>query len=152
MIVLTENKRTPAVKPVYLTESQIWAIKKAGLLETSNLPAIAKQVGITNVGKYSAVARADTIFSTLQSMGLSPYVNKLHNVVCEAPSMQDAPAIMSAIYQSFGVKSSVTITWEGKVKIYWSPETPIDKAPALAYAKATGLPPPPLNNPRALLA
>jgi hypothetical protein len=152
MIILVEKKKPSAVNPVYLTEAQKRAMKEAGLLEASNLPAIAKHTGIANFSKYSAVARADTIFSTLQSMGLSPYVNKLHNVVCEAPSMQDAPAIMSAIYQSFGVKSSVTITWEGKVKIYWSPETPIDKAPALAYAKATGLPPPPLNNPRALLA
>jgi hypothetical protein len=152
MIILTENKKRPAVKPLYLTEGQYRAIKRAGLLEASNLPAIAKYAGVANASKYSAVARASTIFETLQSMGLSPYVNKLHNVVCEAPSMQDAPAIMSAIYQSFGIKSSVTITWEGKVKIYWSPETPIDKAPALAYAKATGLPPPPLNNPRALLA
>jgi hypothetical protein len=136
MIILREKKKTAPLN----------------FKEASSLPVLAKYTGVANASKYSAAPRADTIFATLQGMGLSPYINKLHNVVCEAPSMEDAPAIMSTIYQEFGIKSSVTITWEGKVKMYWSPETPVDKAPALAYAKAAGLPPPPLNNPRMLLA
>jgi hypothetical protein len=48
---------------------------------------------------------------------------------------------MSAIYQQFGVKSSFMMTWDGKGKLYWSPDTPVDQSPALAYAKTAGLPP-----------
>jgi hypothetical protein len=110
--------------------------------ETSNLPALAKVTGVAKLSQYTQVARQDTIFNTLREMGLDPYINKMRNVVCEAPSMQEAPAIMQTIYAQFGVKSSVTITWEGKTKIYWDPKTPVDKAPALAYAKQAGLPPP----------
>jgi hypothetical protein len=115
------------------------------LFEATTLPALAKATGVANISKYTQVARQNTIFGTLKEMGLDPYVNKMNNVVVEAPSMQEAPAIMQVIYQQFGVKSSVTITWEGKTKIYWDPKTPIEKAPALAYAKQTGLPPPNFN-------
>ena len=142
MIVLTEKRASFSNRVIY-REGLI------NLKETKNLPALAKFTGVANASKYTAVVRNDTIFSTLKDMGLDPYINKMRNVVCEAPSMQEAPAIMSTIYQQFGVRSSVTITWEGKVKVYWSPETPADKAPALDYAKNAGLPPP---NPRKYLA
>jgi hypothetical protein len=142
MIVLTENKKPPVVKPIYLTEAQISAIKKAGLLEASNLPAIAKMGGVSTNPKITSVARGSTIFSTVQAMGLPVKINKMNNVVAEAPDGPTASAVMSTIYQMFGVKSSIMLTWEGTCKIYWSPETKPDTAPMLAYSKATGLPPP----------
>jgi hypothetical protein len=110
--------------------------------EASNLPALAKFTGVAKLSQYTQVVRQDTIFNTLKAMGLEPYINKMQNVVCEAPSMQEAPAIMQTIYAQFGMKSSVTITYEGKTKIYWDPRSPVDKAPALSYAKQAGLPPP----------
>jgi hypothetical protein len=113
--------------------------------EASNVPALAKVTGISTKSQFTQVARQNTIFGTLQAMGLDPYVNKMRNVVVEVPTIQDAPAVMQTIYAQFGVKSSVTITWEGKPKIYWDPKTPVDKAPALAYAKQAGLPPPNFN-------
>jgi hypothetical protein len=63
--------------------------------------------------------------------------------------MQTASAVMSTIYQQFGVKSSFMMTWDGKGKLYWSPDTPVEQTPALAYSKTAGLPPP---NPRKYLA
>jgi hypothetical protein len=149
MIVLTENKKISVVKPVYLTESQISTIKKAGLLEASNLPAIAKMGGVSTNPKITSVARQSTIFSTVQAMGLPVKINRMNNIVAEAPDGPTASAVMSTIYQMFGVKSSIMLTWEGTCKIYWSPETKPDTAPILAYSKATGLPPP---NPRKYLA
>jgi hypothetical protein len=91
---------------------------------------------------YLPLARQDTIFNTLKSYGLDPYINAMRNVVCEAPSMQDGAALLSDIYQKFGKKGSVTITYEGKTKLYFDPKSPVDKAPALAYAKQAALPPP----------
>jgi hypothetical protein len=117
-------------------------VEKKPVKEASNLPALAKVTGVSTKSQFTQVVRQNTIFSTLQEMGLDPYVNKMNNVVVEVPTIQDAPAVMATIFQQFGVKSSVTITWEGKPKIYWDPKTPVDKAPALAYAKAAGLPPP----------
>jgi hypothetical protein len=149
MIVLTGNKQPSTVKPIYLTEAQLSAIKKAGLLEASNLPAIAKMGGISTNPKITSVARESTIFNTVQAMGLPVKINKMNNVVAEAPDGPTASAVMSTIYQMFGVKSSIMLTWEGTCKIYWSPETKPDTAPVLAYSKATGLPPP---NPRKYLA
>jgi hypothetical protein len=150
MIILKERKRMPAVKPVYLTEAQCRAIKQAGLFEASNLPAIAKTSGVSTNPKITQVVRQDTIFSTVQAMGIKVKINAMQNVVAEdMPDQQTAVAVASTIYQQFGVKCSFTVTYEGIWKCYWSPKTPVEKAPVLAYAKAVGLPPP---NPRKYLA
>jgi hypothetical protein len=117
--------------------------------EASNLPAIAKGVGALTQNKYMPLARQDTIFSTLKGYGLDPYVNKMNNVVCFCPTMQDGAAILQDIYQKFGVKGSVTITYNGDTKVYFDPKTLMEMPVALAYAKAAGLPPP---NPRRYLA
>jgi hypothetical protein len=143
MIILTERKTTSNVNPMYLTEAQHRAIKQAGLLEASNLPIIAKIGGIAANPKITNVVRQDTIFNTLQAMGLKPYMNKMANVVVDVPDLPTMSAVMSTIYSQFGVKGSMVIPWDGSCgKIYYDPKTPIEQAPALAYAKATGLPPP----------
>jgi hypothetical protein len=149
MVILVERKKAPAVKPVYLTEAQRRAIKQAGLLEASNLPALAKGVNALSTNKFISMARQDTIFDTLQSYGLKPYINKMQNIVCPVDSMQDGAALMQDIYTKWGIRSSVVITYEGLTKIYVDPKTPVDQKVALAYAKAVGLPPP---NPRKYLA
>jgi len=56
---------------------------------------------------------------------------------------------MATIYAQFGIRSTLTITWDGQGKVYLDPKTPIEQAPMLAYAKAAGLPP---VNPRRYLA
>jgi hypothetical protein len=149
MTILTEDKKPSAVKPVYLTETQISAIKKAGLLEASNLPAIAKQVGIALNPKITQVVRQDTIFSTIQAMGLPVKINAMKNVVAECPDPATMTAVLQTIYNQFGIKGSMMVTWDGKGKVYFDPRTPMEQPVALAYAKATGLPPP---NPRKYLA
>jgi hypothetical protein len=150
MIVLTENKKPPAVNPVYLTEAQLRAIKKVGLFEANNLPAIAKTSWVSTNPRITQVTRQDTIFDTVQAMGIKVKINAMQNVVAEdMPDQQTAVAVASTIYQQFGVKCSFTVTYEGVWKCYWSPKTPVERAPVLAYAKATGLPPP---NPRKYLA
>jgi hypothetical protein len=149
MIILTEGKKGSTVNPMYLTEAQYKAIKQAGLLEANNLPALVKGVSALGTNKFIPIARQDTIFDTLQSYGLKPYINKMQNIVCPVDSMQDGAALMQDIYQKFGVKSSVVITYEGLTKVYVDPKTPVDQKVALAYATATGLPPP---NPRKYLA
>jgi hypothetical protein len=149
MIVLTENKKVPAMKPVYLTESQLKAVKRAGLLEATNLPAIVGGTSVSTDPRITQVVRQDTVFNTLLSMGLKPYVNKLNNIVVEVKDMPTMMAVMQKIYTSFGLRGSMVIPWDGtKGKIYYDPKEPVDKAIALAYAKATGLPPP---NPRKYL-
>jgi hypothetical protein len=149
MIVLTENKKPPVVKPIYLTEAQIRAIKKAGLLEASNLPAIAKAVGVAVNPKITSVVRQDTIYNTIQAMGLPVKINAMNNVVASVKDMPTAGAVLQTIYNQFGVKGSFMVTWDGQGKIYFDPKTPVETPVALAYAKATGLPPP---NPRKYLA
>jgi hypothetical protein len=149
MIVLTENKKPSAVKPIYLTEAQLSAIKKAGLLEASNLPVIAKQVGVATNPKITQVVRQDTIFSTIQAMGLPVKINAMKNVVAECPDPATMTAVLQTIYNQFGIKGSMMVTWDGKGKVYFDPRTPMEQPIALAYAKATGLPPP---NPRKYLA
>jgi hypothetical protein len=150
MFILTENKKPPVMKPVYLTEAQINAIKKAGLLEASNLPAIAKMGGVSTNPKITSVVRQDTIFGTLQAMSLNPYINKMNNVVVDVSDSATGSAVASTIYQQFGVKCSFVLPWDGSdLKLYWAPNATVDKAPMLAYAKAAGLPPP---NPRKYLA
>jgi hypothetical protein len=143
MIILVESKKiTPPVKAIY----------REGLMnfkEANNLPAIAKVTGISANPKITSVVRQDTIFNTLQAMGLPVKINAVHNVVAEVPDMPTASAALSTIYQQFGVKGSFMVTWTGTGKLYFDPKTPVDSAPALAYAKAAGLPPP---NPRKYLA
>jgi hypothetical protein len=117
-------------------------VEKKPVREASNLPAIAKAAGVSVNLKITSAVRKDTIFSTVQAMGLSAKINAMKNVVAEVSNMQDAGAVLSTIYQQFGVKGSFMVTWEGKGKLYWDPRTPVDMAPALAYAKKSGLPPP----------
>lgn len=149
MILVTEGRKAPAVKPVYLTEAQIRAIKKTGLLESSNLPAIAKAAGIATNPRITSVVRQDTILSTIQAMGLPVKINAMKNVVAEVPDMPTAGSVLQTIYTQFGVKGSFMVTWEGKGKLYFDPKTPIESSVALAYAKAVGLPP---INPKKYLA
>jgi hypothetical protein len=149
MVILTETKKPSAVKPVYLTEGQLSAIKMARLFEASNLPAIAKAAGIAVNPKITKVVRQDTIYNTIQAMGIPVKINAVNNVVAEVPDMPTAGAVLQTIYTQFGVKGSFMVTWEGKGKLYFDPKTPVETPVALAYAKATGLPPP---NPRRYLA
>jgi len=142
MIVLTERKTAP-VRAVLYREGLI------NLKEASNLPAIAKMGGVSTNPKITAVVRQDTIYSTLQAMGLNPYINKMRNVVVEVLDSSTGSAVASTIYQQFGTKCSFVLTWEGSLKLYWDPAAKQDMTPALAYAKAAGLPPP---NPRKYLA
>lgn len=115
---------------------------KRSFNEASNLPAIAQVAGVAVNSRITQVVRQDTIYSTVQAMGLSVKINAMKNVVAEVPDMPTAGAVLQKIYQAFGVKGSFMVTWEGKGKLYWDPRTPVDKAPALAYAKQAGLPPP----------
>jgi hypothetical protein len=149
MIIVTERKRTASVRPMYLTEAQHRAIKHSGLFEASNLPAIARQVGVSTNPKITNVVRQDTIFSTLQAMGLSAKINAMKNVVAECPDPATMTAVLQTIYSQFGIKGSMMVTWDGKGKVYFDPRTPLEMPVALTYAKATGLPPP---NPHKYLA
>jgi hypothetical protein len=136
MIILTESKPRPPVKVLY----------REGLLnfkEASNLPVIAKIAGVAVNPQITSVVRQDTIFNTLQAMGLKPYINKLANVVVEVPDLPTMTAVMSTIFQQFGVRGSMVIPWDGlRGKIYYDPKEPVLQANALAYAKQAGLPPP----------
>jgi hypothetical protein len=134
---------------MYLTEAQLSAIKMAGLLEASSLPAIAKVAGIAVNPKITKVVRQNTIYDTIQATGLPVKINAVNNVVAEVPDMPTAGAVLQTIYTQFGVRGSFMVTWEGKGKLYFDPKTSVETTVALAYAKATGLPPP---NPRKYLA
>jgi hypothetical protein len=149
MIILTEKRKAAAVKPVYLTEAQIASIKKAGLLEAGNLPAIAKAAGVSVNPRITSVVRQNTIYDTISAMGLPVKINAMKCVVAEVPDMPTAGSVLQTIYSQFGVKGSFMVTWKGSGKCYFDPRTPVETPVALAYAKATGLPPP---NPRRYLA
>lgn len=141
MVILT-NTKTANVKTLY----------REGLLnfkEASNLPAIAKIGGVSTNPKITNVVRKDTIFDTLRAMGLNPYINAMKNVVVSTPDSATGSAVASTIFQQFGLKCSFVLTWEGELKLYFDPKAKIDFTPAIAYAKAAGLPPP---NPRRYLA
>jgi hypothetical protein len=143
MIILREKKPQAAPLKVVYREGLV------NFKEASNLPVIAKISGVSTDPRITNVTRQDTIFSTLQAMGLAPYVNKMANVVVEVPDLPTMTAVMSTIYQQFGAKGSMVIPWDGsRGKIYYDPKTPTDSAPALAYAKSVGIPPP---NPRKYL-
>jgi len=110
--------------------------------ETKNLPAIAQVAGVAVNPKITNVARQNTIYDTAVAMGLPVKINAMKNVVISVPDMPTAGTVMSTIYQMFGIKTSLTITWDGQGKVYADPRTPIDKPVALAYAKQAKLPPP----------
>jgi hypothetical protein len=149
MVILTEKKEF-AVTPGYPAGARHRAIRRTGLLEAGNLPAIARASGVSTNPMITKAVRQNTIFSTVQSMGIKVKINNMQNVVAEdMPDQQTAAAVASTIYQQFGVKCSFTVTYEGVWKCYWSPQTPVERAPALAYARAAGLPPP---NPKRYLA
>jgi hypothetical protein len=142
MIILRESGKPYAAKPVYLTEAQIGEMKKRGLFEASNLPAIAKTSGVSANPKIINVIRQDTIFNTVKAMGVKVKINAMQNVVAEdMPDQQTAAAVATTIYKQFGVRCSFTVTYEGSWKCYWSPKAPVEQATALTYAKAAGLPP-----------
>jgi len=142
MYVLTEKKQErPPIKVLY----------REGLLnfkETNNLPAIAKVTGIATNPKITNVVRQNTVYDTVVAMGLPVKINAMRCVVINVPDMPTASAVMSTIYQQFGVRSSLTLTWDGQGKVYIDPKTPIEQAPMLAYSKQAGLPP---INPRKYL-
>lgn len=110
--------------------------------EASTLPAIAKVAGVISNPRITSVMRQDTIFNTVQAMGVPVKVNAMNNVVAEVPDMKVAGTVLQTIYQQFGVKGSFMVTWEGKGKLYWDPRTPVDRAVAISYANSVGLPPP----------
>ena len=143
MIILTERKTS---------KSTVKAIYQEGLLnfkEANNLPVVSKLGGVSTNPKITSVVRQDTIFNTLQAMGLKPYVNKLNNIVAEVQDPATGSAVASTIYQQFGVKCSFVIPWDGSgMKLYWAPDATVDRNIALAYANTAGLPPP---NPRKYL-
>jgi hypothetical protein len=143
MIILREKKTQPTPLKVIYHEGLM------NFREANNLPAIAKAAGVSANPKITSVVRQDTIYNTCLAMGLPTKINAVHNVVSEVSDMSTAGAVLSTIYQQFGVKGSFMITWEGTGKVYFDPRTPVDRSPALAYAKAAGLPPP---NPRRYLA
>jgi hypothetical protein len=118
-------------------------VEKKPVKEASNLPAIAKAAGVSTNPQITQVARQDTIFSTLQAMGLDPYVNKMRNVVVEVPDLATMSAVMKIIYEQFGVKGSMVIPWDGmRGKIYYDPKTPVETAKTLSYVKTNNLPAP----------
>lgn len=116
-------------------------------LNEADLPAIAKAAGVVSNPKITSVVRQDSIFDTCVAMGLKTKINAMRNVVAEVSDMKTAAAVLQTIYQQFGVKGSFMLTWTGAGKLYWDPNTPVDKGVAIAYAKAQGLPPP-SDNPR----
>jgi hypothetical protein len=149
MVVLTEKKPQRAALAIRIPEELVKECHKLYFKETSNLPAIAKGVRALSNNKYISMNRQDTIFSTLQGYGLNPYINKMNNIVCPVPSMEDGAMLMQDIFNKWGVRPSVVITYEGQTKIYIDPKVKPDMKVALAYANAVGLPPP---NPHKYLA
>jgi hypothetical protein len=142
MVILTERKPQRGVLANQIPERWAKECHRLYFKETSNLPAIAKGVHALSSNKYMSMTRQDTIFSTLQGYGLSPYINKMNNIVCPVPSMEDGAMLMQDIFNKWGVKSSVVITYEGQTKIYIDPKVKPNMKVAIAYANAVGVPPP----------
>lgn len=79
-------------------------------------------------------------------------INAMHNVVAYVHDMQEAAAVMQIIYEMFGVRGSFMITWKGDGKLYFAPETDVDKQAVLAYNnKHPELPPVNLSSPKLYL-
>lgn len=60
-------------------------------------------------------------------------INAMHNVVAYVHDMQEAAAVLQRIYDYFGVRGSFMITWKGDGKLYFAPETDVDKQAVLDY-------------------
>lgn len=76
-------------------------------------------------------------------------INAMHNVVAYVHDMQEAAAVMQMIYEMFGVRGSFMVTWKGDGKLYFAPETDVDKQAVLAYDnKHPELPPVNLSSPK----
>lgn len=79
-------------------------------------------------------------------------INAMHNVVAYVHDMQEAAAVMQMIYEMFGVRGSFMVTWKGDGKLYFAPETDVDKQAVLAYDnKHPELPPVNLSSPKLYL-
>lgn len=79
-------------------------------------------------------------------------INAMHNVVAYVHNMQEAAAVMQMIYEMFGVRGSFMVTWKGDGKLYFAPETDVDKQAVLAYNnKHPELPPVNLSSPKLYL-
>lgn len=79
-------------------------------------------------------------------------INAMHNVVAYVHDMQEAAAVMQMIYEMFGVRGSFMVTWKGDGKLYFAPETDVDKRAVLAYNnKHPELPPVNLSSPKLYL-
>ena len=79
-------------------------------------------------------------------------INAMHNVVAYVQDMQEAAAVMQMIYEMFGVRGSFMVTWKGDGKLYFAPDTDVDKQAVLAYNnKHPELPPVNLSSPKLYL-
>ena len=79
-------------------------------------------------------------------------INAMHNVVTYVHDMQEAAAVMQMIYEMFGVRGSFMVTWKGDGKLYFAPDTDVDKQAVLAYNnKHPELPPVNLSSPKLYL-
>jgi hypothetical protein len=79
-------------------------------------------------------------------------INAMHNVVAYVHDMQEAAAVMQMIYEMFGVRGSFMVTWKGDGKLYFAPDTDVDKQAVLAYDnKHPELPPVNLSSPKLYL-
>lgn len=107
----------------------------------------------TSCRKILNVPRQNSIYDTcVEMLGQNNvYINKVHNVVGIVKDFQEAGAVMQRIYEMFGVKSSLTVTYEGKGKVYFAPNTPVDKARALEWEQDHNSPTVLLDDPRKYL-
>jgi hypothetical protein len=105
----------------------------------TTIPAIANYIkGDITVN----VKKGKTVKETLELMGYAPYVNKMNNVVCKTP-LEEAPHVLITMHDVHGIKGSLTVTWEGTAKCYFSPDPACyDKAIESAYNKEHKLPAP----------
>ena len=89
----------------------------------------------TKYRKIIATPRNKSIYQTCVDMlGQDDVkINAMHNVVAYVHDMQEAGAVLQMIYEQFGVKGSFVLTWKGDGKLYFAPETDIDKRPVLEY-------------------
>lgn len=79
-------------------------------------------------------------------------INAMHNVVAYVHDMQEAGAVLQMIYEQFGIKGSFVLTWKGDGKLYFAPETDVDRKPVLEYDnKHPALPKIDFSSPKAYL-
>lgn len=88
--------------------------------------------------KYSQIIktpRNKSIYTTCVDMlGADDVkINAMNNVVAYVHDMQEAAAVMQMIYEMFGVRGSFMVTWKGAGKLYFAPDTDVDKQAVLAY-------------------